>query len=309
MRQSTRGLRVMSVVLAALVPATFLVGSAKAEDDPPFVGWSAVMPPLTHHYDPTSVNDCVAGRMKCVEKVIQDMQRRFGPLAEDCDHDAVFALAYLRTTEAYYKYAQQSGFFADTPFVNHQDVVFAQMYFDAYDNWAGRRVDRVPPAWRIAFEAADDKRVSGSGNLLLGISAHVNRDLPFALAAIGMTTRSGDSRKPDHDQVNRILNHVVGPLMREEAARFDPAMWRAETPYGIGYTGLLQTLVVWRETAWRHAEMLVAAPNDASRDVVAQQIEDYAAAKARAIVAGTAYVPPLTTTTSRDEYCAAQGVP
>jgi hypothetical protein len=265
------------------------------------------MPALTHQYDPTSSDDCVAGRFQCVDKVINEMHRRFQPLAKSCDHDAVFALAYLRTTEAYLTYAQRSDFFADPRFVNHQDVVFAYMYFDAYDHWAAGRVENVPPAWRIAFSAADDKRVSGAGDLLLGISAHVNRDLPFALAAIGMTTSSGVSRKHDHDKVDEILNAVVGPLLREQAARFDPQMSTAETPFGLGYAGLLQTLVTWREVAWRHAELLVAAPDPASRAVVAQQIEDYAAAQGRAIEAASGYLPPLTTTQARDEYCATHG--
>jgi hypothetical protein len=303
---SQLGLRLL-VVLAFCASTTLTSGAAKAEEPPPFVGWSAVLPPLTYQYDPTSEDDCVAGRLQCVEKVIKEMHRRLGPLAQRCDHDAVFALAYLRTTEAYLTYARRSDFFSDPHFVNHQDVVFARMYFDAYDHWAAGRVERVPPAWRIAFAAADHERVSGAGDLLLGISAHINRDLPFALAAIGMTTSSGVSRKHDHDKVDEILNTVVGPLMREQAARFDPEMSRAQTPYGLGYAGLLQTIVTWREAAWRHAELLVAAPDPASRDVVAQQIEDYAAAQAQMIEAASRYLPPLTTTHARNAYCAVNG--
>jgi hypothetical protein len=306
MRQLALAVRATAVVLSVAVAASFLTGSAKAQDDPPpFVGWSALMPPLTYQYDPTSEDDCVAGRIKCVEKVIHEMRRRFDPLASDCDHDAVFALAYLRTTEKYLEYAQQSDFFYDAAFVNHQDVVFARMYFDAYDNWHAGRVENVPPAWRIAFAAADARRVSGAGDLLLGISAHVNRDLPFALAAIGMTSSSGTTRKEDHDRVNKILNAVVAPMMQEQAARFDPELSRAQTPYGLGYAGLLQTLVAWRETAWRHAELLVAAPDAATRAAVARQIEDYAAVTAHGIVAGSAYLPPLTSTQTRDAFCAA----
>jgi hypothetical protein len=93
------------------------------------------MPALAYQYDPTSEDDCVAGRCQCVEKVIKEMRCRFDPLAERCDHDAVLAMAYLRTTEAYLTYAQRSDFFMDARFVNHQDVVFARMYFDAYDSW------------------------------------------------------------------------------------------------------------------------------------------------------------------------------
>jgi hypothetical protein len=106
--------------------------------------------------------------------------------------------------------------------------------------------------------------VTGSGDLLLGISAHVNRDLPFVLASIGLVAPDGTSRKADHDRINVMLNKVQEPLLAEQAARFDPDMAVPATPYGLGYTGLMQTLMVWREAAWRSAERLVAAP-DAAR--------------------------------------------
>jgi hypothetical protein len=137
------------------------------------------------------------------------------------------------------------------------------------------------------------------------MNAHVNRDLPFALAAIGVVAPDDGSRKRDHDQVDVMLNHVVEPLLEEEAARFDPQMQFVATPYGVGYTGLMQMLVAWRENAWREAEQLVSAPDDATRAKVADAIEANAEANARAILAATSFAPPLTSTSSRDAYCAA----
>ena len=96
--------------------------SARA-DDPVFVGWSSLLPGLTEEYNPSSANDC-AGRVG-VRAVIREMQRRFEPLGRSCDHNAMFALAYLRTTQTYLWAAQQPGFFQDTPWVNHEDAVFA----------------------------------------------------------------------------------------------------------------------------------------------------------------------------------------
>ena len=142
------------------------------------------------------------------------------------------------------------------------------------------------------------------GDLLLGMNAHVNRDLPFVLAGIGLTAPDGTSRKPDHDRINIVLNHVVEPLITEESAHFDPQIALAPTPYGVGYTGLMQTLLVWRETAWRAAKLLVSAPDAATRGLVAGQIEAYAATTASALVTATAYLPLLTATTTRDNYCA-----
>jgi hypothetical protein len=135
------------------------------------------------------------------------------------------------------------------------------------------------------------------------MNAHVNRDLPFVLAAIGLSMPDGSSRKPDHDQINIMLNHVVEPLVGELGARFDPSIAIGPTPFGVGFTGLMQTLVVWRELAWRNAELLVAAPNAAARDVVAAGIEASAEKTANALMAASRYLPPLKTTLRRDDYC------
>jgi len=61
---------------------------------------------------------------------------------------------------------------------------------------------------------------------------------------------------------------------------------------------------VWREQAWRNAEALTNAPTAAARALVAQQIEATAAVEAQTIVAATRYIPLLTSSSSRDAYCA-----
>jgi hypothetical protein len=298
--------RTVALVVAAVVLAGTLAVAAPAQaDDPTFVDWTSLLPTLTDTYQPNSANDCVAGRSSCLDKTIREMQRRFDPLAQTCDHKAVFALAYLRTTQTYGWARDQAGFFDDTPFVNHEDAVFARAYFDAFDDWAAGNRAAVPEAWRIAFDSAAGRRVTGEGDLFLGMSAHVNRDLPFVLAAIGLTYPDGSSRKADHDKVNQFLNAVLDPLLGEEAARFDPATDDARDPLLLGYTTTFQLLAAWRETAWRNAERLVQAPTAADRAAVAQSIEDGAAATARLLVAADAYLPPLTTTASRDAFCSA----
>lgn len=296
-------------VLAVLVLAVGLAvpagqRAAYADDPPPFIPWSSLLPGLTDEYNPSSANDCVGGRMNCVRSVIREMERRFEPLGRSCDHNSAFALAYLRTTQTYLWAAEQPGYFQDTPWVNHEDAVFAKYYFNAYDNWLAGNRSQVPQAWLIALDSAAARRTTGSGDLLLGMSAHINRDLPFTLAAIGMVTPEGESRKHDHDKVDEFLNLVTEPLLAELAERIDPDTVTIETPFGVGYTGLFQLIAAWRERGWRNAELLVSAPTPELRAVVAQQIELTAANEAAAIVATNSYLPPLTTTGPRDAWCA-----
>lgn len=280
-------------------------GAAGAADDPIFASWSDVLPGLTDEYDPSSENPCVSGDPRCVDVVIKEMNRRFRPLARTCSHQAIFSLSYLRTTQEYQRATAEPGFFIDPLFVNHEDAVFAKYYFEAYDTWAAGKTRQVPEAWRIAFNAAKKRKVTGSGNLLLGINAHINRDLPYVLAGIGLVTPEGDSRKPDHDKVNVFLNRVTEPLLAEAAARFDPTMDDINTPYGLSYTALMQLIVTWRETAWRNAERLVRAPDAATRAAVEDDIEAAAAASARTYATQYAY-GPLGSSAERDAFCEAQ---
>ena len=272
-------------------------------DGPVPSDWATLLPGLTDAFDSGSANDCVAGRSNCVDAVIAEMRRRFEPLGRSCHHDAVFALTYLRTTQTFQWASQQPGFFADVPWMNHYDAVFAKYYFRAVDDYLAGSRARVPEAWLIAFDASVNREVTGAGSLLLGMNAHVNRDLPFVLAAMGLTAPDGTSRKLDHDQVNEFLNLVGAPVLYEVSARFDPNVVNMQTSRGTGHTGLLRSLTAWRERAWRHAELLVNARTAAAHALVVQQIEATAGQEARSIVLANAYRPPLASATDRDSYC------
>jgi Family of unknown function (DUF5995) len=272
-------------------------------EDAPFVGWSALLPGLSFPYDPSSPDDCIAGRSQCVDKTIRQMTSRSDSLAESCDHNAIFSLTYLRVTQEYRR-TIETPFFDDTHFVNYEDTLFAHYYFAAFDAWAAGRVAEVPPAWRVAFDAATNRVVSASGDLLLGINAHVQRDLPLVLYSIGLVAPDGSSRKPDHDRVNIILNRVMDDILAEIARRFDPTIDDTNVPTSLDDTALFQIIAGWREKAWRNAEALADAPTPEARALLVTQIENDAAGEARVIEASTAYAPLSGGSGPRDAYCA-----
>jgi hypothetical protein len=298
--QLRSSLRLALLVLVLLALARPLAAVA---EDPPFVGWSSLLPGLSLPYDVTSPDDCIAGRVQCVDKTIRQMTQRFEPLASTCDHNAIFALTYLRVTEEYRRTVQDPTFFDDTPFVNYEDGIFAHYYFFAYDAWKDGETADVPPAWRIAFDAARDRAVSATGDLFLGINAHVQRDLPFVLYSIGLVKPDGTSRKSDHDRVNQILNRVTDDVIAEIAQRFDPTIDDTNLPTSFDDFTLFQTVVSWRETAWRNAELLAQAATPEAREQVAQGIESYAASQASTIRVATQYPPLSGGSATRDAYC------
>lgn len=282
------------IIVRSLASSVALVAllSKPALAEPPFVPWSEQLPALTTEYQPSSEHECNSGKLRCVDAVIREMTRRFDPLEAGCDHNALFSLTYLRTTEEYRRAVVEPGFFTDPAFINHQDAVFAAYYFRAWDDYRAGALGAVPRAWQLAFAAADAKRVSGTGNILLGMSAHVNRDLAHVIAGIGLVKPDGSSRKQDHDKVNQFLNRVVEPLLAEAASRFDPTVDDTQI-HGtqLDEAALLQILVAWREQAWRNAELLVSAPTPAARALVEAEIERVAAVEANLIILATAYTP------------------
>jgi hypothetical protein len=141
----------------------------------------------------------------------------------------------------------------------------------------------------------------------MGINAHVNRDLPYVLAAIGLVAPDGSSRKPDHDKVDAFLNRVTVPLVDEIARRFDPSVDDTRAPGALDALVLFQTIAAWREGAWRNAELLVAARTPDERAHVEEGIEESAAREAAALRATLAYAPGLQSSAARDAWCAVNG--
>lgn len=292
----------MSGILAGSVLA---VGAAPAQADLiPYVPWSSYLPGWTDEYIPSSDNDCVAGRSQCLAATLKEQSRIADRTASSCSHNAVFARAYVRMTQLYGHTREIPGYYQDVAYFNHVDAVFARYYTDAYYNWESGNRGAVPQSWLTALDAAKNKRVSGSGDLLLGMNAHINRDLPYVMAAVGLVAPDGSSRKADYDAVEAWLYEATAPLIAEFSARFDPSMDDTADPFGIGNAALFQMVSAWRENAWRNAEALVTAPTPAARALVAATIETEANLAAQVILTSQSYLPLLSSTAPRDAYCA-----
>jgi hypothetical protein len=269
--------------------------------------WQALQPTLQPRFDQDATNACVSGAKACVPLVVAEMRRRLDVLARRCSHLAPFALMYLRVTAGVEEAQARGEKFRDLPYLAHLDAVFAGYYFRAFDAWRNGRDRGVPAAWRLAFEAGERGVVSGIGDLMLGMNAHISRDLPFALAASGLQGTDGQSALPDFNAVNALLNQTAGPMIDEQAQRFDPSVKAFTAPVlGISSLDLGALLGIWRTEAYHNAEKLIAAPTAAARRRVAAAIEADAAQRARLIGVATSYAVLGGSTAARDRFCARQ---
>lgn len=292
-----------------IVLALALASTASADHGTANPPTTILIPPGSAPADvqPGPVRHCRKARIGCVRRVVRRMTQRWRPLDRHCDHRAVFGLTYLRTTEEVLgTLLEDKRFFSDRAHLIYQDVIFGDYYFRAYDDYVAGR--GVPRAWRIAFDAA-----IGDGNggdttavtdVLLGANAHIQRDLPYALADVGLRHPNGASRKPDHDAVNEILSRVLDRIQDEAARRYDPAFELSDLkPLPVDEVSVLELIKGWREGAWRNAERLLRAETRRERRRVSRSIGLTAALTASSIVRqGT--VPGYGA--RRDAYCEAQ---
>jgi hypothetical protein len=242
----------------------------------------ALLAPLPTPYRPYTGPICLDGDPQCIVEVIAEMEDRLAPEAATCDHDAIFGLAYLRVTQNV-KAAADNGYFSDRAWLTQIDAVFAQMYFDTMDAWTAGRTTTVPHAWRIALRASDDKEMSGLGDFMLNMNAHINNDFPYVLEKVGLTAADGSTHKPDHNAYNQRLDSLYHPVFDEEAARFDPMF----NKFDLGPVDELVVSTImrgWREMVWRHAEALAnSRGKPVLRAAVQKDIEEYATNQARLI--------------------------
>jgi hypothetical protein len=296
-------LALLSAAAVALVLALSAQAPAAGGGGVPDINWTRLLPPLNsaNKPQPGPVPHCHVSSPACIDTEVKRMTRlrdQFG-----CDHRAVFATTYLTLTKVFRRTLHTEHLYEHPHYLYTEDALFADMYFDTVHAW--QRGGKVPPAWRIAFKTAADGDANGAQDMLLGINAHVQNDMPFVVAALGLRTRDGKSRKPDHDAVNNVLHEAYKPVVHAIRDHYDSLVGVTNsdaTPLD-DFAGL-NLVRGWREKVWREAERLDNAKTAAQRRQVAREIHQYAGATAQAIADANLTLPPDYRAT-RDAYCAA----
>ena len=289
----------LALVVAGVVLAGAGTASAQSQLNPNFP-WPSLLPPMDvpNTVQPGPVSYCRTAAISCIDETIRRMQALRARLG--CDHRAVFATTYLLLTEEIRKtVVNEPHFYDDNEWLLYLDTLFAKYYFDT--NWIHDAGKRVPEAWEIAFNTAAHGDANAGQDLLLGINAHVQRDMAYVMADEGLRMRDGRSRKPDHDKGNDILQRGYEPIVKAIAEQYDPLISTSNseaTP--VDNMAGLETVKEWREGVWRNAERLLNAKTPEERAAVSQPIEDNAAYWARSIAAND---EPPGYRAYRDDYC------
>ena len=281
-RHAALAAAVLGVVMLAAVPAASTAGPKHGHrhhhHKPKFVvGPGNLVAPLTipANPHPGPVPNCRKPSIKCVEssaRRLRNVEAAFG-----CDHRAVFATTYRILTQVMLKTLRADPhYFDDMKYLFYEDALFADVYIANVRAWiAGKR---VAPAWQTLFEVAASGDQNGAQDMLLGINAHVQNDMPFVIAALGTSPAvKGGLTYADHEKENEILAVAYQTVVDEIQRRYDPIL--AETNSSLtpldDFAGL-ELVKQWREDVWTHANQLIAAKTPAERAEVTAQIEQNA---------------------------------
>lgn len=147
------------------------------------------------------------------------------------------------------------------------DVYFAQLYFKPFERFVTGATDKLTP-WQSYFSYCQ----SGHGNafleMLLGINAHINADLPVSLFKLQY------SEQADFNKINHILELSTPPVMAYLTVHYRNliALGGLVLPQ-LTNDEFRKIVVVWRHQAWRNARKMTAKSFVQQRRQLHQQTE------------------------------------
>ena len=167
---------------------------------------------------------------------------------------------------------------------------FAEYYFTALESYE-RGDGSIPAVWLRTFDATQASGIHPLQNLILGVNAHINYDLVFALSDLLMpewnrlSDKQKGSRYRDHCHVNQIIFASIDRVQDQVIERENPEMDVVDKLMGPLDEWLTSRLIAtWREHVWQDAIRLVDQPCDGERQAISAQVESRSLRRVDAIL-------------------------
>ena len=205
------------------------------------------------------------------------------------DRRLIFLTCYKLMTQNIIN-AIETNDFEDVAWVSALMDSFADYYFRALEAYESKQTN-LPAAWQIAFNASHNSRTHIVQDLVLGVNAHINYDLVFALAELlasewqQLSAEQRQMRYRDHCHVNDIINQTTNAVQDQVVDRYVPIFGVVDTilgPIDEWMTSLL--ISEWREEVWEHALLLVNLPDPQKRQDLIRHIEETSIQRAKEIL-------------------------
>ena len=166
------------------------------------------------------------------------------------DRAGYFASLYKNVTLAVSDKIKE-GYFDDNERMEKLDVVFANRYLEAYDQFKAGKPCTL--SWQLAFNATTDWKPMVIHHLVAGMNAHIGLDLGIAAATVA-PGNAIHAIQHDFDKINIILNGLMEEVKKD---LFD--MWPLSSVMAKWRLGKLEneiagfSMQVARDAAWQVA--------------------------------------------------------
>jgi Family of unknown function (DUF5995) len=184
-----------------------------------------------------------------IEEVIEALDGIIARAIEERSRVGYFAAVYRKVTT---KIAEgiATGFFDDGERMERLDIVFADRYLAALDDF--QTGGAATSSWMTAFEATSSARPLVLQHLLVGINAHINLDLGIAAAATAPGDALSDLRR-DFDRINEIIASLIAGVAHD-IAEVSPWIGLLDRIGGRHDDEIIRfSIEVARTEAWRFA--------------------------------------------------------
>ena len=200
-----------------------------------------------------------------IEEVIVELDRIIDDTVAKNSYLGVFAYVYRRTT-AEIKKEVEAGAFEDNPRMQQMDVIFANLYIKAYNDY--QNDEQVSQSWKVSFDAGHT-RLALMQHLLLGMNAHINLDLAIAANEVMLNKNIQDIAN-DFRKVNEILANITNE-MQSRLGRVSPLLFLLDW---IGQRSDEKiadfSIIVAREQSWNIAQQFANLEGQALDQRIAQ---------------------------------------
>lgn len=146
---------------------------------------------------------------KTIDEVLEHLDLIIEQSVDDKNYLSVFAYVYRRTTFEI-KEAIKGERFQDPKRMEKMDVIFANLYINAYQNYKNGIL--TSKSWTYAFDSKNDT-LAIIQHILLGMNSHINLDLSVAAATVA-NGKEIIALKNDFMVVNQILGELTNTIQR-----------------------------------------------------------------------------------------------
>jgi AcrR family transcriptional regulator len=211
--------------------------------------------------------------------LLEEMKRCVAQWEEQQDQRAIFLSCYALMTENMLE-AIEAGEFRDPGWVAALLEHFAEYYFHALTAYE-QDPRTTPRVWNYAFTAANHPETNVLAKLILGVNAHINYDLVFAVADMlesewaDLSAEQRGLRHQDHSHVNAIIARTIESVQDQVVERYDSRYALVDELMGpLDEWATAKLIAEWREHVWQSATRWLAAKDETERQAVKAHVEN-----------------------------------